>query len=261
MEALVFAILSLVVVIPAIVFLPLHLTRNGKLVLILVSLVIALIGTAANAVLPVWQTILAVSLLAVSIGYILERRIANVILDSSKISYHSEPLLAHEEELNDSLTLSAAEPLKLDIPTDSAQHNLEPVQSIHTLSDETDFMALSSDYDVSFLDSRNELNNEALVDGNESGIHLGEIPYLSDLEMLIDEEMQIGVDTMTVVSGQTVGEGFGDTEIPEMAFPKADIPHPNGIIEWMDEAEIEELSFVDLEAVEQKEEFPKEVVS
>ena len=57
-ELLIFSLISLIILIPIIYFLPLNLTKQGKMTVIAVSFLIALAGLLTKVFMQLWQSVL-----------------------------------------------------------------------------------------------------------------------------------------------------------------------------------------------------------
>ncbi|MEH7236189.1 hypothetical protein [Bacillus sp. JJ1562] len=74
MESLVIALISLLLVLPIIYFLPLGFTRKGKLLILFCAFIVFIIGIAARTVMGVWQIGLVLILLAIGFSYLISKR-------------------------------------------------------------------------------------------------------------------------------------------------------------------------------------------
>ncbi|MEH7384761.1 hypothetical protein V7147_04990 [Bacillus sp. JJ1521] len=74
MESLVIAIISLLLVLPVIYFLPLGFTRKGKLLILICAFIVFIIGIAGRTVMSVWQVGLVLILLAIWFSYFIGKK-------------------------------------------------------------------------------------------------------------------------------------------------------------------------------------------
>ncbi|MFD1781127.1 hypothetical protein ACFSFW_20945 [Fredinandcohnia salidurans] len=77
LESLVIAIISLLIILPIIYFLPIGFTKKGKLLILFCAFIVFSIGIALKTVLSVWQTGLVLILLAVGASYLIGKRYGN----------------------------------------------------------------------------------------------------------------------------------------------------------------------------------------
>lgn len=78
MESLIWAGLSVILLVPLLYFLPIGLKVSGKFILIVVAFLLASIGLLAKSMLPVWQAGLIVVVLACLVGYLLDTRLGKL---------------------------------------------------------------------------------------------------------------------------------------------------------------------------------------
>ncbi|TKC15628.1 hypothetical protein [Robertmurraya kyonggiensis] len=96
MEELVLSIISLIILIPIIYFLPLGLSNKGKGILIIIALVFANAGLLANSNFPIWQTGLILLVLCILAVYVLDKRFKNFLFANSNDDTQFEPSLEEE---------------------------------------------------------------------------------------------------------------------------------------------------------------------
>nr|WP_309099771.1 hypothetical protein [Fredinandcohnia onubensis] len=77
LESLVIAIISLLIILPIIYFLPIGFTKKGKLLILFCAFIVFSIGIALKTVLSVWQTGLVLILLAIGASYLIGKRYGN----------------------------------------------------------------------------------------------------------------------------------------------------------------------------------------
>ncbi|WP_251549401.1 hypothetical protein [Neobacillus muris] len=86
MQTLLWAAVSLVILVPIIYYLPLGITARGKWGIIGISFILAVIGLFANAVFPMWKTIIIILLLIGLIVYFMNKRFSNSLyLSANKV--------------------------------------------------------------------------------------------------------------------------------------------------------------------------------
>lgn len=94
MEELIVSIISLIILVPIIYFLPLGLTHKGKGLLILIAFVFANLGLMVKSSLPAWQAGGIILLLIVLTVYILDRKFSKLLYANGKAVEEDE-----EEEI------------------------------------------------------------------------------------------------------------------------------------------------------------------
>lgn len=77
LESLVIAIISLLIILPIIYFLPIGFTKKGKLLILFCAFIVFSIGIVLKTVLSVWQTGLVLILLAIGTSYLIGKRYGN----------------------------------------------------------------------------------------------------------------------------------------------------------------------------------------
>lgn len=77
LESLVIAIISLLIILPIIYFLPIGFTKKGKLLILFCAFIVFSIGIALKTVMGVWQTGLVLILLAIGASYLIGKRYGN----------------------------------------------------------------------------------------------------------------------------------------------------------------------------------------
>ena len=84
MEGLIWAAVSLVLLVPVLFILPLGLKMKGKFILLAASFLIAIVGILAQHTLPLWQAGLIVVLLAFLTAYLLDQRVGKTLFVTAK---------------------------------------------------------------------------------------------------------------------------------------------------------------------------------
>ncbi|MGN7295631.1 hypothetical protein [Ferdinandcohnia sp. SAFN-114] len=77
LESLVIAIISLLIILPIIYFLPIGFTHKGKLLILFCAFIVFSIGIALKTVMSVWQTGLVLILLAIGASYLIGKKYGN----------------------------------------------------------------------------------------------------------------------------------------------------------------------------------------
>ncbi|MGG0716308.1 hypothetical protein ABE096_01740 [Robertmurraya massiliosenegalensis] len=195
MGELVVSIISLIILIPIIFFLPLGLTNKGKGLLIIIAFVFANVGILAKSNFQIWQTALIILLLTALTVYILDRRFHNLLFSKSVDEKQADPLLQ-----------------EVDLPPDTEQPNdvqmeqennisfikddaLEVREMLLEVNQEEEIREKSVlepevlhdedlDVETSFLNERNETIVEENIPVEESE----EKGYMADIELLLEND-------------------------------------------------------------------------
>jgi hypothetical protein len=201
MQIFFWALGSMFVLMLIISFLQLGLTFKGKLLLVIISFLLALGGVAAVASFPLWETTLLMGILCFFIAYFMDNRIGKLLHKANLANEEAIEIMVDRME-----TVKNVDLLQLndELPTilDSSLVNLEKVTKIEVKQPESprveDKELLGNleivDDDISFLLERNPENDvETQIKESEP-----EIDYLSDLESLLvfEEEKAEDVDDL-----------------------------------------------------------------
>ncbi|WP_453994675.1 hypothetical protein [Bacillus nitroreducens] len=90
MEDLVFGIISLLIILPIIYFLPVGFSKRGKLLILISAFIVFMVGIAARTILGVWQTGIVLILLAIGFTYILATRFGSQLFENNEKNQRSE---------------------------------------------------------------------------------------------------------------------------------------------------------------------------
>lgn len=82
MIVFIFALCSLIILIPILFILPLRFTKKGKLLIVLITIVISLVSLFTNMVVDWWQSMLLLALLVIVSAYVLYTRFHAVIYEA-----------------------------------------------------------------------------------------------------------------------------------------------------------------------------------
>lgn len=216
MEELIVSIVSLIVLIPIIYFLPIGLTKKGKALVILAAFIFANLGILAKNSIPLWQTGLLIVLLTFLTVFIIDRRF-NKYMFSSGLGENKEipemalESLVEQDSFVDITEVEAKEGISLEklngverkpksIESEIVPLVQEEESEIEELSfdlnepeqqeeiveaapqiEEEDF-----ELDVTFLEDRDSLVEDLEVSyDNEESLSEG---YMSEIEQLLENE-------------------------------------------------------------------------
>lgn len=97
-ELLIFSLISLIILIPIIYFLPLQLTKKGKLTVVAVTFLIALAGLMTRVFMQLWQTILLLVGLILLLSLILTKKFSPVLFSMSDRASNKEDEKGNEHD-------------------------------------------------------------------------------------------------------------------------------------------------------------------
>jgi hypothetical protein len=199
MQIFFWALGSMFVLMLIISFLQLGLTLKGKLLLVIISFLLALGGVAAVASFPLWETALLMGILCLFIAYFMDNRIGQLLYKANPVNEEViENMVDRKETVNDVDLVQLNDELPSILKSSFA--NLEKETKIEVKQPESPQVEVKEllgnleivDDDISFLLERNPENNvEIQIKESEP-----EIAYLSDLESLLafEEEKTEAVD-------------------------------------------------------------------
>ncbi|MFO1443106.1 hypothetical protein KDN24_07730 [Bacillus sp. Bva_UNVM-123] len=181
MDYITFAVVSLLILVPVVSFLPIRISIKGKLSLIGIALLIANVGLLSRGILGLWQSYLILLLLIILCSFILERRFGAVLLPKthsetdSKIENH----VAAFSEMNEDIQINNNAELVSPIQNETiilAKENqaLENInESIENIHDEDELVDFKDDFlDVEIHD--NYSNSENFEDIEETQVEMEE---------------------------------------------------------------------------------------
>ncbi len=210
-ESLIFGLVSLVVLIPLLMFLPLGLKAKGKFTIIVVSFLIAILGILAKNTFSLWQSGLMVVLLAFLAAYIMDKRSGSTlfvhIMPEKKVSMvedkaveentikleETEPILPEfipdPMEVNQNIEQEALKPEPYVEKIDFENEDLLTKEEVITTNN-TDFSSDDElEADISFLMNREVLDDENLeINTDESTNSLN---YMEEIEKLLAADVEI----------------------------------------------------------------------
>ncbi|MEH7156910.1 hypothetical protein [Neobacillus drentensis] len=201
MQIVIWALGSMFVLMLFISCLQLGLTFKGKLILVIISFLLALGGVAALASFPLWQTALLMGILSFFIAYFMDNRIGKLLYKANPVKEETiENIVNRMERI---INVESVQ-LNDELPTilDSSLVNLEKVTDIEVKQPESitdkEIELVGNleilDEDISFLLERNR-ENDVEIQIRENELEIG---YLSDLERLLafEEEKTEDVDDL-----------------------------------------------------------------
>ncbi|RFB17683.1 hypothetical protein DZB84_07470 [Bacillus sp. HNG] len=132
MESFVIALISLLLVLPIIYFLPLGFTRKGKLLILFCAFIVFVIGIIGKTVMSVWQIGLVLILLAIGFSYLIGKRFGpQLFLHPENASGIEEKVIKFEIE--DEVEEEIRSQLKIEENKDSVTEQKEdspPMQEV-----------------------------------------------------------------------------------------------------------------------------------
>jgi hypothetical protein len=228
MQSFLWVLGSLVILVPIIYFLPLGLSLRGKGVVIVIAGLLGIAGLSANAVFPLWETLLLLFILIVLVGYILDKRLNSLLYASAntvEMEESTEYLIPNRDDDNVDRNYES----KFQLLTEE----LDLLETIHNNEELTDY------------------THEEILDENT-----GSSPYSFDDITLIDAEIN-SLGTEGFNSELTFTENFAQIlEEKDEHKEEASTNIPQGYLseveEWLNQ-ELLKKTEPDIEKSQQKE--------
>ncbi|MEH7123944.1 hypothetical protein V7122_07305 [Bacillus sp. JJ1532] len=212
----IFLIVSLLILTPVLLLLPIGFPKKWKLVLIGVAFLLANVGLMANMQLPIYQTILIIFLLCFLITLLIEKRIVNVtqtkvdskpiekkIISIEKETLHREdekPNIVIEKEALPTVLNEVAAASEIPQEEDDLMEQENSLYEEDEASEEIQIVAqkifdtetpvdpLDLDEDVSFLENRvATITTNGDVSSTKHQENNSENAYMSEIEKLLEE--------------------------------------------------------------------------
>lgn len=214
MEELIGSVVSLIILVPIIYFLPLGLSKKGKGLVILIAFLFANLGMLAKSIFHIWQTALILLLLTILTVYILDKRLNKQMFLNSALEKEDEFLLEDLEAKSsvDNRISTESQPELGTMPASGIVHVIEeptivPSEESIEIEElpfelnlvkedlETDELEVSipTDLDMELEDETSFLNNreELLEETSLPPVKQDDIVvngYMSDIEKLLESE-------------------------------------------------------------------------
>lgn len=249
MEQLIASVVSLIVLVPIVYFLPLGLTNKGKGLVVAIAFFYANLGFLANTNLALWQTALIILLLTIVTVYILDKRFNRLIFSSSSSKDKDVELTLEKEDEASSniqtadstrvpvapITVETFEHIEVEEPLlekvkeedeipvlqgmEEVAATMEMVaqEEIHetSLIEQEENPSLEADEEIIFLSNREELLEELQEDEPSSNTdELEATGYMSEIEQLLESEL-LDEDLQTIEEIQQVEEVHSPLELLE----------------------------------------------
>ncbi|THE15301.1 hypothetical protein E1I69_00180 [Bacillus timonensis] len=263
MESFVIALISLLLVLPIIYFLPLGFTRKGKLLILFCAFFVFVIGIAAKTVMSVLQTGIVLIMLAIGFSYIIGKRFGTqLFLHPENTSGIEEKVIKFEiedeveEEIRSQIKIaenkdSVAEQENVPPPTQEADEEI--VEEIETTDNQIeDDLALEN----VFVETE-DLENTYEVHTNNENPDSDFDDLLKEIEMGLNDKNSDIQDQVEMVEATEDPDEIQPVEIAEMEDEDVDITPPvleeiqfdslqvNAVDESNEQSEIEEIPFIE----------------
>jgi hypothetical protein len=216
MGSILWAFGAMIITILIVYFIPIGLTKIGKIIVPITGFLLALGGLAAASSFPLWQTLLMLVVLILFVSYIFDQRLRNLLYMNSDdhVMDHSETIeqgfmetaVSHEQHNSETLPVQAdilkkKEPVSIP-PQMKQQAEAEPAYIEH-------------DDDISFLLNRSITMEKEKSNKREEPIH--EVDYLSELEEILLDQREEKLPTDKL---ENSGRGVlnQEHEIPVLNF-------------------------------------------
>lgn len=259
MEEFIISLASLLILVPIVYFLPLGLSNQGKVILVVIAFLLANVGLFAQSNFPLWQTGLILLLLITLSAYILDKRLGKLFysklqteeknpfdvedsLDNTTsliIDNEQENVYQYNESVNKEALIDSTDENMIEIvdkttnleqlitTSDISEIEVDDVELediIHSdqLEITTDEMS-SLEEDISFLNDREqliEINDNMVIDEQHSSSSEVVLSELSDIERLLEEDKDL---ESIVFEDDTNEEKLELEEIEELGFEMKDL--------------------------------------
>ncbi|WP_080844600.1 hypothetical protein [Cytobacillus gottheilii] len=193
MISFILAAISLIVIIPLVFYLPLGLTKKGKVMMTVLSFSFALLGIAAQSVMELWKLLLLLLLLVVMSGYLMMKRSeqflsAEAAADTSYSFYSQE----NQQEYAQQETEEVLSPIKEDeYPAENIEDDvLEVLETESTLPVSDVLLPLATESEVE-AEPETETEEAQLDEIDFEQIRLTEIAEDNEPLSLIEQEPSI----------------------------------------------------------------------
>jgi hypothetical protein len=233
--------------------LPLGYTKQGKLIVVVASGLLAMGGLAAVSTFPVWQTYLVLLALSFLAAYVMDSRLGKVMYTTKEQIIENVDIDFEDSESSYSIVKQTEKSLDIEF-MDLSELEINATTSQVIKKDENILSPDSLDEDISFLQER-ELDNihEEVIEVDEL-----EVGYLSDIESLLEDSTQDKSDLQDDRLESVEEEGWLD-ELAELTVIKDEKPSAKKEPQF-DDFELEEL-FMGKEVAAEKESDINEIKS
>ncbi|MGX6442936.1 hypothetical protein ACWM35_06850 [Neobacillus sp. K501] len=208
MQSFLWAIGSLLILVPIIYFLPLGITLRGKWLVIIISFILGLTGLLAKTIFPLWKTILMLLLLMGIVVYFIEKKLGTVLfLSETHIPGNEKEFDSYEEEIEDweisekqvekSSTKEELEVLpENDLEIDKDESFIEPIFEpalpvASTSVEKENEQLVDWDEDISFIQDRNQLLEDQVNSFEEIDLTPKEDSEMAEFEELMEQPLVI----------------------------------------------------------------------
>lgn len=264
MEELIVSIISLIILVPIIYFLPLGLSHKGKGLLILIAFVFANLGLMVKSSLPVWQAGGIILLLIVLTVYILDRKFSKLLYANGKtveedvkedVQIENAPVESEKKLLTEDTPVNLDEddlPVASDIALVAELEEEKISMEIHTPSE--------TDEDQLFKDENNPTEevfqvDELIEDTIEETVDIDSLPQEESGFLSKREEIAEDSDGTVVQEEELPAEGYMSEieqliEDAEVEEEHTEVSKTEETIEESLAEEISEVESVEFELVE-----------
>lgn len=254
MQSFLWAIGSLLILVPIIYLLPLGITLRGKWLVIIISFILGLMGLLAKTIFPLWKIILMLLLLMGIVVYFIEKKLGTVLFLSETPNPKDEKEIdSYEEEIEDweisekpGEKFSTKEELEvlpendLEISKDDSYIKpiIEPASPVvaSTSLEKENEQLVDWDEDISFIQDRNQLFEVKDDVIEEIDLTPQEETYMADFEELMNQPLDMAINDSEPEGDQT------DTDVESIS------EYFNSLVEE-DDLDKENLAETDLDKV------------
>lgn len=209
LESLVIAIISLLIILPIIYFLPIGFTKKGKLLILFCAFIVFSIGIALKTVMSVWQTGLVLILLTIGASYLIGKKYGNQLFihDENSAEFEDKVIKFEiEDDIEEEIRSKASPEKEKALPGD--QKIVSPLTQAVDEELVEEIEPIDNQKNDDFVMENIHVENEDLQDE----VHKSEIDANHDFDELLKEielelnhnnEVQI-TDEMIETSEETI---------------------------------------------------------
>ncbi|MDP4084547.1 MAG: hypothetical protein Q8934_08005 [Bacillota bacterium] len=191
MNTILFALGTMLIVLITIFFLPLGFTKKGKIIVVLISFFLAVLGIASTASFPLWKSVLILFALLFFIAYFLDAKGKSFLYLMRENEVQKERILAMEEQEFTVDREAFFETFKLSNNEIAiTEHENVNIEFLYTQSEPEILKSeIMENIPVISEDDTTFLLNRSIETKEEKDIEVGEddFSYLSEIEGLLND--------------------------------------------------------------------------
>jgi hypothetical protein len=220
LESLVIAIISLLIILPIIYFLPIGFTKKGKLLILFCAFIVFSIGIALKTVLSVWQTGLVLILLAIGASYLIGKRYGNQLFihDENSAEFEDKVIKFEiEDDIEEEIRSQASPEKEKALPGD--QKIVSPLTQAVDEERVEEIEPIENQKNDDFVMENFHVENEDLQDE----VHKSEIDANHDFDELLKEiELELNHNNEVQITDEKIEASEETIEIEPVDIDEED---------------------------------------